>query len=68
MNEGELAALPDEALNVAATYATLRDDIAGGTSSAAGFAHAVRLAQLIEDATRSSDTALRKTPGDWPTA
>ncbi len=66
VDEGELASLPDTALNVAATYAALRDDIASGTMTAIGFPHAVRLARFIEDATTSSQTGLRKTAGDWP--
>ncbi|NEU13788.1 hypothetical protein G3T14_16860, partial [Methylobacterium sp. BTF04] len=68
VDEGDLASLPDAALNVAATYADLRDDIAGGTSNAPGFTHAVRLAGLIEDAMTSSRNGLRKTLGDWPAA
>lgn len=66
VDEGALASLSDAALNVAATYADLRDDIASGTSSAVGFPHAVRLAQFIEDATVSSQTGVRKKDGDWP--
>ena len=66
VNEGELASMPDAALNVAGTYATLRDDIAEHTSIAPDFFHAVRLAQLMEDALNSSLTGLRKTPGNWP--
>ncbi len=67
-DEGELAALPDTALNVAATYAKLRDDIAADTTTATNFPHAVRLAQLIDDAVASSEHGLRKTSGDWPSA
>lgn len=55
----QLAPVPDElpeaAINVAAIYAMLRDDILNGTSTAPGFAHAVRLAQWIEALQRSSD-------------
>lgn len=68
VDEGELAALPDAALNVAATYAALRDDIALGTSVSTGFPHAVRLAQLIDDAVLSAETGLRRSSGDWPSA
>ena len=68
VNEGLLAALPDAALNVAATYAALHDDIVRGTSNAVGFPHAVRVAQFIEDATTSSDAGERRTCGDWPSA
>lgn len=60
--------MPDAALNVAATYADLRDDIAGGTETAVGFPHAVRLAQLIEDVMIASRTGLRQAIGDWPSA
>ncbi len=66
VDEGELASLPDAVLNVAATYADLRDDIAAGTAGVVGFAHAVRLARLVEDATASSQAGLRTKPGDWP--
>ena len=48
VDEGELAALPDAAVNVAGVYAALRDDIAQGRRHAPGFAHAVRLARLVE--------------------
>ncbi len=68
MDEGEFASLSDAALNVAATYADLCEDIAGGTSITTGFAHAVRLAQFVEDATASSRSGLRTTAGDWPVA
>ncbi len=68
VDEGDMACLPDAALNVAATYAVLRDDIAEGTSTAVGFPHAVRLAQFIEDAVTSSRTGRRGTLGDWPSA
>ncbi len=68
VDEGELATLPDAALNVAATYAMLRDDIAGGRATAPGFDHAVRVAQLIADAIGASRTGRRATGGDWPVA
>lgn len=50
VDEGERVGLSDGALNVAGVYAALRDDIVHGTSTATGFAHAVRLTRLIEDA------------------
>ncbi len=68
VDEGELASLSDAALNVAATYACLRDDIVRGTSTVVGFGHAVRVAQFMEDAVSSSDAGERRTRGDWPTA
>ena len=48
VDEGELAALPDAAVNVAGVYASLRDDIAAGTRTAADFEHALRLTHLVE--------------------
>lgn len=68
VDEGELASLSDAGLNVGATYADLRDDIVGGTAVAAKFAHAVRLAQFIEDAVDASQTGTRKVLGDWPSS
>ena len=68
VDEGEISSLSDEALNVAATYATLRDDIVSGTSVASDFSHAVRLAQFMDDAISSSQTGVRKNFGDWPLA
>ena len=65
-DEGELAHLPDTAANVAGVYASLRDDIRGGTRHTAGFAHAVRLSHLI-DALFSSAQAGRRVEADgWP--
>ncbi len=40
VDEGELAALPDAGANVGGVHARLRDDIALGTSTVAGFGHA----------------------------
>lgn len=68
VDEGELASLSDAALNVAATYAGLRNDIARGTREVTGFSHAVRLARLIDDLTISSRTGRRSSLGDWPVA
>ena len=68
VDEGGLASLSDAALNVAATYACLREDIVRGTSTVAGFSHAVRLAQFMEDAVVSSDDGKRRTRGHWPSA
>ena len=66
--EGELSSLSDAAVNVAATYANLRDDIAKGTSIATDFSHAVHLAQFMDDVVSSSQTSVRKKLGDWPSA
>ena len=68
VDEGELVSLSDAALNVAATYAAFRDDIVRVTSTVAGFPHAARLAQFIEDAVSSSDAGERRESGDWPSA
>lgn len=55
VDEGELAALPDGAVNVAGVYATLRDDIAKGARMSADFDHAVRLTQLVEGLLSASE-------------
>lgn len=54
IDEGELAVLPDAAVNVGAVYVALRDDIAAGTTSSVGFDHAARLTRTIEATLRSS--------------
>ena len=59
VDEGELAALPDAAVNVAGVYAALRDDIARGSVSVAGFDHAVRLSRLVENVFLSSEEGRR---------
>jgi predicted dehydrogenase len=56
---GELSGLPDAAVNVAATWALLRDDITAGTRRAADFDHARVLAHLV-DTLRDSDTRGRR--------
>lgn len=66
VEEGEVAALPDEAADVALTYAALRADIRNGTSSAPGFDHAVRVARLVEDMVHSSRTGRRMSAAGWP--
>lgn len=66
VNEGEVAAMPTEAANVAGMYAALRDDILSGTSTVPDFEHAVRLAKLLDDVTASSQTGSRKRSADWP--
>lgn len=55
VDEGELSALTDAAVNVAGVYAALRDDIRHGTTTSPGFDHAVRLTRMIEAVLRSSD-------------
>ena len=64
--EGELAAMPDAAANVAGVYANLRDDIANGSFTVPGFDHAVKLTQLITDLLASSKSGRRATASGWP--
>ena len=66
VDEGEAAPMPDEAANVALAYAALRDDILRGTATATGFAHAARVARLIEDMLESSRTGAWKPAAGWP--
>ena len=66
VDEGELAAMPDAAANVAGVYAALRDDILNATQTTPGFDHAVRLTQLIEDILAASDSGTRKAASGWP--
>jgi hypothetical protein len=57
IDEGELSALPDAAVNVAGAYAALRADIVQGTTKSPGFHHAVQLTRIMEAMLRSSDEA-----------
>ena len=66
VDEGEVAPLPDPAANVGGIYAALRNDIAGGTVLVAGFEHATKLAQMVEDALASSERLRAVADGDWP--
>lgn len=66
VDDGEAAALPDAAANVAAAYAVLRDDILHGTTVAPGFAHAVRLTRLVADVGRAAAEGCRIPAEDWP--
>jgi predicted dehydrogenase len=66
LDEGELAAMPAEAANVAAIYAGLRNDISSGNSTAPDFEHAVHLAKLIRDVLLSAQTGTRKKAEGWP--
>ena len=65
VDEGEISVMNDQAANVAAVYAALRDDVANGTRTVPGFDHAVRVAQLIDEATISFETGKRMTPENW---
>jgi predicted dehydrogenase len=55
VDEGELANLPDAAVNVGGMYARLRDDVRASTSTGSEFAHAVRLTRLVETLFASSE-------------
>ncbi len=66
VDEGEVAAMPDTAANVAGTYAALRNDILNGTATAPGFDHAVRLTRLISDLMASSRSGTRALSAGWP--
>ncbi len=54
VDEGELAAMPDAAVNVGGVYAALRDAIRGSGDRVTGFDHAVQLSRLVEGVFRSS--------------
>jgi predicted dehydrogenase len=66
IDEGKLARLPEEAVNVAAIYAALRDDILNQTAMSPDFDHAVRLTRMIEDLLASSADGRRVAATDWP--
>ena len=66
VDEGELAAMPDAAANVAGVYAALRDDIANGTAAVTDFDHAVKLTGLMTDLFKSSNSGNRITSQNWP--
>jgi predicted dehydrogenase len=66
VDEAETRGLPETAINVAAMYAALRDDILTGSSTAPDFRHAVRLTRLIDDVLRSARTGTRAPADDWP--
>jgi len=66
VDEGELAAMPDAVANVAGVYAALRDDIAEGTFTVAGFDHAVKLTQLVSDLLEASRAGSRTQAVNWP--
>lgn len=66
VDEGELAAMPDAAANVAGVYAALRDDILNAAQTAPDFGHAVRMTRLVEDALAASDSGARKAASGWP--
>jgi hypothetical protein len=65
LDEGELALMPAEAVNVAAMYAGLRSDISSGTATVPDFQHAVHLAKLIDKVLASAQTGTREKAQDW---
>lgn len=65
VDEGELAAMPDPAVNVAGVYATLRDDILHDTWTVQGFDRAETLAHMIEAVLGSANES-RAIPSRWP--
>lgn len=66
IDEGELANLPDTAVNVGAMYAALRDDIAQGSRTTPDFAHAAKLTTLLSDIRRASKDGIRAQQSGWP--
>jgi predicted dehydrogenase len=66
LDEGELALMPVEAVNVAAIYAGLRSDITSGTATVPDFQHALHLAKLMDNVLASAQTGTRATAQDWP--
>ncbi len=55
VDEGELARLPDAAVNVGGVYARLRDDIRQHAREVTGFDRTVALSRLVEGILASSD-------------
>lgn len=60
IEEGELKCLPDEAFNVGALYAMLRDDINSGTATTPDFEHSLRLARLLDELEVAAKSAARR--------
>ena len=60
VDEGELAGLPDAAVNVGGVYAMLRDDNLRGSRSTAGFADAVKLTKVVEAVFSSQEEGTRR--------
>ena len=65
VDDGEIAGLPAEATNVAATYAALRNDIVSGSSTVPNFKHAAHLSKLVQDVLSSAQTGARKIDEGW---
>ena len=60
VEEGELASLPDTAVNVGAMYAAFRQDILSNQFTVPDFAHAVRLTKLLDDINASFVSGQRR--------
>ncbi len=58
--------LPAAAVNVAAMYCRLAQDISSGEHTTPDFDHAVRLTHLIDDVMQSANTGHRLTQRHWP--
>lgn len=63
---GEGDGLPDPVVNVACSYAALRDDVRGGERTAPGFETALRLAHLVDDVRRAADRPRQTPTRQWP--
>ena len=66
VDDGEVAGLPTEASNVAATYAALRNDIVSGALTVPDFQHAMHLSKLMQDVIFSTQAGARKKAEGWP--
>jgi predicted dehydrogenase len=60
--------LPAAAVNVAAMYCALAQDICAGEYATPDFDHAVRMTHLMDDVVQSADNGHRITRQDWPTS
>ena len=65
VDEGEFAALPEAAANIAAMYAALRDDIAADRRSVPDFDHAVKLTRLVSAIDSSARLGQRARHAGW---
>lgn len=66
VDAGDLADLPEAAVNVAGVYHALHHDIRSGSATVTDFAHALRLTRLIEDVLATARTAPSPAGADWP--
>jgi hypothetical protein len=58
--------LPAAAVNVAAMYCALAQDVSAGEHATPDFDHAVRLTHLMDDVVQSADNGHRITRQGWP--